>query len=454
MRFEPHDYQRDALAFMLEREAAALFADPGLGKTAVALGVVRALLFAELGRKVLIVAPLRVVISTWPAELAKWDQFTGLRLQVVHGPTKALDLSNDIFVVNPEGLTALFAQKSSRELDVLIVDESSKFKNFSAKRTRTLRRHLKQFRRRYIMSGTPSPNNLLDIFSQVFLLDRGAAWGKSKGAFKNRYFYPTDYMRRKWEPKPKTAEHVEAVLGPLALRLDADELLELPELVRNYVAVELPPGARKRYDQVENELFVELDNDDPFFAANAGVGYGYCRQVASGAIYRPDQSVETIHAAKLDAVVDLIDELQGKPVLVAFNYRHELAALRARLGSSTPAIAGGTSAAEGDALVQLWNRDELPILLVNPASVSHGLNLQYGSGRHIVWMTLTDNPENYEQLNKRILRQGVEGTVFAHHIIATETVDEVVLGTLGTKHQNQKGLLDALRDYRAAKGTT
>jgi SNF2 family DNA or RNA helicase len=459
VRFEPHDYQREALAFLLERESAGLLADPGLGKTAVALALARALLLSEQASKILIVAPLRVAVSVWPAEARKWEQFADLKLQVVHGKNKTPDLSNDLFVINPEGLPALFKQRDSRKLDVLVIDESSKFKNWTAKRTCMIKKRLGQFRRRYIMSGTPSPNSLIDLFAQVYLLDRGAAWGKASIAWRERYFYPTDHQRRKWEPKPETADHIESVLAPLALRLDSDELLDLPPMIVNRVNVELPPAARKTYDTMQNMLFAELDGGaDLKVASSAAVAYGMCRQIASGSFYRDDPDtpdaervVERVHDAKIDAVAEIVGELQGKPVLVAYNYRHELKALRKRFGAETPYLAGGVSAKLGAVIVQAWNADELPILLVNPASVSHGLNLQYGSGRHIIWLTLTDNPENYEQLNKRILRQGVVGSVFVHHIIAKDTVDDAILGALRSKHATQKRLLDALHEYRKGK---
>ena len=402
--------------------------------------------------KTLVVAPLRPMRSTWPEEIAKWDQTRHLTHQILHGSNKKIDPSKDVFLVNPEGLKLALDQFKKLKPRALIVDESSKFKNWMAKRTRLLRKHARHFDRVYVMTGTPAANSLLDLFAQIYLVDNGATFGKSIGRFKEQYFQPTDYMRYNWEIKPGAEELIYERAAPWVLRLDGEKLLDLPDLVLTDTFVDLPPKGRQHYDDMQKQLFAELDAEDSVTARNRGVSYGLCRQIAGGEVYvdsddLKEKKSQVVHSAKIEALKDLIDELGGKPVLVAYAYRHELARLRKELGDP-PYIGGGVSLAEGDRLVKQWNNDELPILLVHPASVSHGLNLQYGSGRHIIWYSLTDDPEAYEQTNKRIRRQGVTSRVYVYHLLARETVDHAIIARLRSKAKRQKSLLDALREYR------
>jgi len=455
MRFTPHDYQREAIEFLLKRRSAALFADPGLGKTAIALATIMSLRILEPGIKALVIAPMRPMRSTWPPEVLLWDQFEHLKVQVLHGKDKEIDLDNDIFVVNPEGIESALKQFKKIRPRVLFIDESSKFKNWTAKRTKILKRHARHFSRRYIMTGTPSPNSYLDLFSQIYLVDNGEAFGRSIVRFREKYFHPTDWNRYNWEINDGAEKLIQEQIAPYCLRLDGDKLLELPDLIITDTIVDLPPTARAHYAKLEKDLFAELDTGASISASSAAVGYGYCRQVASGEAYvdgddPSNKESHVIHTAKIDALTDLIDELGGKPVLVVYAYRHELARLQKALGNP-PYIGGGVSSAKGDELVRRWNNDELPILLVHPASVSHGLNLQYGSGRHIIWYSLTDDPEAYEQTNKRIMRQGVSSRVYVYHLLARSTVDQAIISRLHSKSKKQGALLDALREYREGK---
>jgi len=455
MRFEPHAYQLEAIEFFLSRKSGALFADPGLGKTAIALATIMSLRIMQPSIKTLVIAPLRPMRSTWPPEIKQWDQFHGLRCQVLHGKEKTLDPTTDVFIVNPEGIERALEQFKKIRPRALFVDESSKFKNWTAKRTKILRKHARHFDRRYIMTGTPAPNSLLDLFSQIYLVDNGETFGKSIVRFKEQYFHATDYMRYNWEINDGAAELIEDRTAPHCLRLDGEKLLELPDLVTTDTMVDLPLKARITYDKAQKELFAELDGGAVVAPESAGVAYGVCRQIASGEVYVeteddfPFKHSQDIHAAKLEALTDLTAEIGGKPVLVVYNYRHELKRLQKALDA--PYIGGGVSSAEGDRLVKRWNNDELPILLVHPASVSHGLNLQYGSGRHIIWYTLTDDPEAYEQTNKRIRRQGVSSRVYVYHLIARDTVDHAIIGRLRNKSKRQASLLDALHNYREEK---
>jgi len=451
VRFKPHNYQREAIEFLVARRSAVLFADPGLGKTAIALATIMSLRIMHPGIKTLVIAPLRPMRSTWPPEIDQWDQFCGLKCQVLHGKDKELDLEKDVFIVNPEGIERALEQFKKVRPRALFVDESSKFKNWTAKRTKILRRHARHFDRRYIMTGTPAPNSLLNLFSQIYLVDNGETFGKSIVRFKETYFHPTDYMRYNWEINPGAAELIEERTAPWCLRLDGEKLLELPDMVVSDVYIDLPPTARAVYTKAEKDLFAELDSGAVISAGSSAAGYGICRQIAGGEAYLEADGNEkhshVVHSAKIDALRDLIDELGGKPTLVVYNYRHELARLGGVLGNP-PYIGGGVSTSAGDRLVKQWNNDELPILLVHPASVSHGLNLQYGSGRHIIWYSLTDDPEAYEQTNKRIRRQGVSSRVYVYHLLARDTVDHAIIARLRSKSKRQGALLDALHKYR------
>lgn len=450
--FKPHPYQREAIKFLITRKSGALFADPGLGKTVIALACIKVLKILEPDLKTLIIAPLRPMRSTWPPEIELWDQFRGLKCQILHGKNKTVDLSNDVFLVNPEGIEKALEQFKKIRPRMLIVDESSKFKNWMAKRTKLLKKHARHFDRRYIMTGTPAPNSYLDLFSQIFLVDNGETFGKSIVRFKQQYFHPTDYMQYNWALNPGAAQLIEERTAPFCLRLDGEKLLGLPDLVKTNIYVDLPPQALDTYSKLEKNLFAALDSKGHVIAADSSaIAYGMCRQVASGEVYLESEDKkkpsQVVHRAKIDALKDLIDEIGGKPVLIAYAFKHELARLKKELGDP-PYIGGGVSAAKGDQLVKAWNNDELPILLVHPASVSHGLNLQHGSGRHIIWYSLTDDPEAYEQTNKRIRRQGVSSRVFVYHLLANGTIDQMILARLRQKSDQQGSLLDALLRYR------
>lgn len=452
---------------MLEREYAGIFADPGLGKTAIALSVIACLKIIEPDTKALIISPLRPMMSTWPQEIQQWDCLRHLRGQVLHGKNKAIDLENDVFFVNPEGLKAFFAQKDARKIKVLVVDESSKFKNWSAERVKLLNRYTKKFSRKYIMTGTPAPNGLLNLFAQIFLLDRGKIFGRAFGRFQSTFFESVDVVisrpgkkkktYKKWTPRDWAPDVINSMIAPFCLRLDGEKLLDLPDFVYRDIRVDIGGKAREQYDRMENDLFCSLDEGETLLAGSSAVAYGLLRQMTGGATYLEKneaddgRKVVKVHDEKISALEDLVSELGGKPVLIVYNYKHELDRIRERLGRDIPFIGGGVSAAEGDRLVAAWNADELPILCVHPVSVSHGLNMQRGSGRCIVWFSLTDDLEAYLQTNRRIRRQGVSSKVFIYHIIARGTIDEVIISRLGQKEKVQSSMLRALMDYRDQK---
>jgi SNF2 family DNA or RNA helicase len=460
LRFRPHNYQRQAIAWLLARKHGALFADPGLGKTAIALSVVNGLKILDPSNKVLIVAPLRPLLSTWPDELSKWAHTKGLRFQVLRGRSAGIDLSNDVFLANPENLDKFFAQKQCREIMTLIIDESSKFKNWSAKRTKLVKRNLKQFDRRYIMTGTPAPNSLLDLFAQIFLVDGGQCLGKAYTHFRAEFFRPTDPKGYTWKIRRFAAERIHKRIAPICLRLDGEKLLELPEFVYRDFEIALPKKEQAQYDEIEKDLFTLLDSGEPISAVSKAAAYNLCKQYTGGQIYIPDpdgcvkrvenRDVEKVHQLKLDCVESIVDELQGKPCMVVFGYRHEATALAQRF-RGLQRIDGTVSATKTKRIVDDWNADKISVLAVHPSAMSHGLNMQHGSGRHIIWFSLTDSLENYVQLNRRIRRQGVDSRVFVYRIIAKNTVDRAIALRLENKDQTQNAMLTAIEQYRREK---
>ena len=460
--FRPHDYQKTAIKFMVSRPVAGLFLDPGLGKTAISLAAFKVLRNKGAVRRMLVIAPLRPAYQVWPAEVEHWQDFNDLKVVVLHGPDKEAKLKQeaDIYVINPEGLRWLF-QKLPRasprdpwRFDMLVVDESTRFKHANTERFKTIKPYLNMFSRRYILTGSPAPNGLLDLFGQVYLLDLGNALGRFITNYRMRYFDQTGYGGYTWLPRPEADKEIYEKLKPLVLRMDGRELLDMPPLIGvtppNKVVVELPDKAMKTYRQMEDQLLASVEGE-MVVAANAAAATTKCRQIANGGMYHEDgESFTNLHDAKTEAVAEIIEELQGKPALVAYEYRHDLDRLRGALGLDTPYIGGGVSASRFREVEQQWNRGEIPVLLAQPQSVAHGLNLQ-GTGAAVIWHSLTWDLEVYEQFIRRIWRQGQKEKVIVHHVVAKDTVDLAVLRALASKDRTQRGLLDALRAHLKAR---
>lgn len=481
-----HDYQREAIDFVLSREGSAVFADPGLGKTAIALQCIAVHRLVH-GTPCAVVTPLRPLFSTWPQEIKGWSNFNHLSYQICHGKRKAIEPGKDLYLVNPEGLEAFCSQPAARKIGFLIVDESSKFKNNSAKRTKLLKQFVKHVPKRMIMTGTPAPNGLLDLFSQMFLVDLGATFGSSYTRFRSAFFTAADYNEWTWTPKPLAKETIERMTAPRCLRLDGEKLLSLPDFVYRDFHTSLAPIEKDVYDKIEKKLFAELETSGGKLSIVQGSDSAYikCRQIASGFLYRKtivdsegrtwtegepgwiEAEAAAIRSAqarmmkpaygritahlnrhKLELLRDLVDELQGKPVAVVYNFDEERSMVQDAFRTDW-VIGAGCTVERGAKIVERWNRDEIPVLLLHPASAAHGLNLQRGSGRHIIWFSLTDDLEAYSQLNRRIRRQGVTDRVFIYHLVCRGTVDEAIASRLGQKADLQTSLLAALEAYRA-----
>ncbi len=461
MKWSPHAYQKRAMKFMVERPAAGLFLDPGLGKTSITLGAFLLLRKAGLVKRMLVVAPLRVCHLVWPNEVKKWDEFADLKVIVLHGKdkNKLINEPADVHVINPEGLAWYFAHLKPAGQhfapEMLVVDESTMFKNTRSLRFKLLKAKLNLFKRRYILTGTPAPNGLMDLFGQIFLLDGGAALGTFITRFRERHFFKVGNWT--WVLQKGAEQAIYKAIQHLVLRLSAEDYLDLPPLIMNTVEVQLPPEARSLYRRLESDMLLELE-EGAVVARNAGALSTKCRQLAGGAVYTeqlpedyvpgvPQAEVRdwtVVHDEKLNALEELLEDLGGKPTLVAYEYDHERLRIEQhfkhteRLGLS-PAVDAKT--------VVRWNRGEIPWLLVQPQSVGHGLNLQ-GAGRVVIWFQMTWNLELYDQLIRRVWRQGQQHRVFVHHLVARGTVDEDVLMALKAKTRTQNDLLEALKKRR------
>jgi SNF2 family DNA or RNA helicase len=435
--WQPHDYQLRAVQWLLDRRHAGLFLDPGLGKTSTVLAAL-----TVLRKRALIIAPLRVCYSVWPREVEKWADFSHLSVAILHGTKKeaALARKADIDVINPEGLKWLLKRQHER-YDILVVDESTKFKHVHTQRFKLLKTVLPSFERRWILTGTPAPNGLMDLFGQAYLLDQGQRLGRFITHYRNAFFFEKKFpTHSEWLPLRGAGEAVFNQLSDVCLRMSAEDYLTLPECLYNDVRIDIP---MRDYEELRKEYVVQLERGE-ITAANAAAKLVKLRQMANGAVYDEHRRTHVVHEAKLDALEDLVEEQSGQPLLVAVAFQHDVEQIRGRLGA-VPYLGGGTSASASAKLVDQWNRGELPVLLAHPASVGHGVNLQAG-GRAVAWFGLDWNLELYEQFNRRIYRQGQSHGVVIHHLVATGTVDEQILAALQQKEQLQTRLLKFLKE--------
>lgn len=474
MKYTPHNYQKRAIKFVIERGAAGLFLDPGLGKTSITYASFRVLRRAQQVQNMLVVAPLRPATSTWPREAQKWDDFKDLNVHVLHGDHKQmlLEQPHDVSVVNPEGLEWLLgitdakgkywkgaAQKLGMKWDMLVVDESTRFKHPNTKRFKVLKNHLHKFDRRVILTGSPAPNGYADLFGQIYLLDMGRSLGEYITHFRNKYFFSTGFGGYTLIPKENTQEDIQERIKPLVLRMAAEDYLDMEPYVSNVIEVDLPEDARRTYYSMEKLLIAQV-KEGLVTAANVATSTQKCRQIANGGIYLDPEFDETterlkprkvsqIHDAKTEAVVELIEELSGQPALIAYEFKHDLERLQ-KVFPDAPYLGGGVNPKKSREIEDKWNAGLIPVLLAQPQSVAHGLNLQ-GVGAAVIWYGLTYNLEDYEQFIRRIWRQGQKARVVVHHIVARKTVDEAIMKGIGKKDRTQRALLAALKEHLAGK---
>lgn len=465
--WKPRPYQERAVKAMISNPAFGLLLDPGLGKTSITLAALKLLQRREVVRNALVIAPVRVAHAVWPGEAVKWKNFSEMTVSVLHGAKKAKLLAEpaDVYVVNPEGLQWLSATApKSWWPEMLVIDESTRFKHTRTQRFRTLRALLSRFDRRYILTGTPAPNGLLDLFGQIYVLDGGERLGKFITHYRQEYFMPVGYRGYQWVLQRGAEKRIYKQLKGITLRLDAEDYLKMPKRINTTIGVDLPTKAMAQYKVLEEEFVMAL-REGEVTAMNAGVRSGKCRQVAGGSVYLdPDPAIPTIgaagrstkrwakvHGAKLDALRDLIEELSGQPTIIAYEYGHERELIKAVVASVVasdavvPVVDGTSKPASIRKVEAAWNAGELPVIIGHPKSLAHGLNLQYG-GHSIIWYTPTWDLELYDQLNRRVWRPGQKRSVMIYHLVAKRTVDLLVMQALKRKDRSQRSLLDVLKE--------
>jgi len=433
-----------------------------MGKTAIALKTFMVLRSKGKVKSALVVAPLRPAFSVWSKEMPrsesnKWHEFRNLRVEMLHGPDKdaALEREADLYVINPEGLQWLVAARKrvKRRWDLLIVDESTKFKRSNTKRFKLLRQLLGTIPRRWILTGTPRPQGLEDLFGQIYILDEGKALGRYITHYRNYYFYPTGYGGYTYMPFDWAEDAIYEKLRPLVLRMASEDYQTLPPLIENEVWLELPDDVKPVYEQVEKDLFVDLDEGN-VVASTAGVASMKCRQIAAGGVFytesRQRERWEQLHLVKAEATLEILEELQGQPALIAYYFEHDLERLRKVLGKDVPHLGGGVSKQQAAMIENAWNAGDLPALMVQPGSAAHGLNLQE-TGRAIIWHSPTWDLEHYIQLIHRLWRKGQQHRVVNHRLIMSGTIEEAMYRGLGKKNRGQQSMFDALKDYRKSR---
>ncbi len=451
MEFRPHSYQRHCINKILETKKLGLFLDMGLGKTVTTLTAVKELKYNRFQVcKVLVIAPKKVAEGTWTKEAAKWDHTKMLRVSPVLGSQakriRALNTPADLYVINRENVCWLVDYyRNAWPFDMVVIDESSSFKSHSAKRFKALAGISSRISRMVELTGTPSPNGLADLWSQVYLLDGGERLGKRYSQFRERYFQPdkrgADGMVYSYEAKPGTEESILAKISDICISMKAEDYLELPDLTYHEIPVELDKKSWKAYQDLERKMILELPEDDELISVTSAAALSNkLLQLANGAVYDEDRQVHEVHDCKIEAFLELVESLQGKPVLVFYNYQHDRERILKALAKSGLRIRELKTTQDEDD----WNAGRIDILLTHPASSAYGLNLQQG-GNHVIWFGLTWNYELYTQANKRLHRQGQVNKVIIHHLVSTGTRDEDVMAALRRKDDVQNWVMESLK---------
>ena len=443
MQYKPHRYQEFAKEHIIKNPVAALFLDMGLGKTIITLSAIRELMYDRFEiQKVLVIAPLRVARDTWPAEIEKWDHLKGLTYSVAIGtPAEriaALRKNADITLVNRENISWLVNQsRMPFDYDMIVVDELSSFKNYQAKRFKSLMAVRSRAARIVGLTGTPSSNGLMDLFAEFKVLDGGQRLGWYITHYRNRYFLPDKRNAQvvfSYKLKPGAEEQIYQAISDITISMTARDYLDMPKCIHNQVKVRLSEGERALYDELKEQMVLSLGNRE-IDAKNAASLTNKLLQMANGAVYDEEHAVHRIHERKLDALEDLIEGANGKPVLVGFWFQHDLERIRQRF--EVRQLRTSQDIAD-------WNAGKIPVAVIHPASAGHGLNLQYG-GCTLIWFGLTWSLELYQQTNARLHRQGQTESVVIHHILTEGTMDELVLAALHRKDQTQTALIDAVK---------
>lgn len=442
MKYKPHNYQQFATDFILNQSICCLMLDMGLGKTVITLTALWQLALDSFDvSRVLVIAPKRVAEDTWPKELAKWEHLTGLTSSLVLGSAAerkaALQRKAFLYIINRENV-AWLVKNHYWDFDMVVIDELSSFKSNKAERFKAMKKVRPMITRIVGLTGTPAPNTLLDLWPQMYLMDMGQRLGRFVGGFRDRFFLPDKRNREiiySYKPREGAEDAIYALISDICISMKAADYLDMPERIDNRIEVSMSPKERKLYDDFQKDMVLSI-GDEELDAVNAAALSNKLLQMANGAVYGEDKKVIPIHDRKLDALEDLVEAANGKPLLVAYWYKHDLQRIKARFKNARCIDTAKD--------IDDWNAGKIPLALIHPASAGHGLNLQDG-GCTIVWFGLTWSLELYQQLNARLWRQGQKHTVVIHHIVTKGTHDEDVMRALENKDTRQSALIEAVR---------
>jgi SNF2 family DNA or RNA helicase len=441
-RSDLHAYQNRAVEFIKEKKRCALFLDMGMGKSVSTLTAITDLIDGFSARKVLVIAPLRVCNSVWAQERDKWSHLKDLRISVCTGSERkrisGLSIEADIYVINRENIAWLVKFLGKKwDFDTVVIDESSSFKSSSSQRFKALKKVIAETDHMILLTGTPSPNGLLDLWAQLYLVDFGQRLGRTMTSYKQRFFEP-DYMGYKFSPRDGSDKKIHALISDCVMHMSAEDYLSLPERIDIDEVVQMPAQVRKSYIELEKELLAQLPDGEEIEAINAAALANKLMQYSNGAVYTgQDKNWKPLHSAKLDALAEIIEENPQENILVAYNYKFDLERLLERFPEA--------EVLKNDQdVIDRWNKGQIKMLLAHPASAGHGLNIQSG-GSMIVWFGLNWSLELYQQFNARLHRQGQSKPVRIVHILSEDTIDQRVAGVLKQKSATQKDLLNALK---------
>lgn len=458
MRFAPHPYQTYCINRITNDTALGLYLDMGLGKTVITLSAIEDLEYNRLQvSRALVIAPKKVAEATWQKEAAKWDHLRHLRFSTMLGSEanriRALNTPADVWIINRENVPWLVDYtRNAWPFDMVVIDESSSFKNHKAKRFKALTWVRKYIRRLVELTGTPAPNGLLDLWAQVYLLDGGQRLGTRITQFRERYFDPDQRGRDmiySYKPKEGADNVIRQLIGDICVSMKAEDYITLPDCIYDDIPVVLDTKSKSAYRKLEQEMLLQV-NEATIDAGSAAVLTNKLLQLCNGAVYDDQRQAVEIHRCKIDAFLETIESLHGQPVLVFYNFQHDLERLEAALCGTGLRARRLTGPADETA----WNNREVDVLLAHPASCAYGLNLQQG-GNHVIWFGLNWSLELYQQANKRLHRQGQMAKVIVHHLVVQGGVDEDVIAALNDKCTTQDRLMLALkaRIEKAKAGT-
>ena len=447
MNFIPHEYQRYCINRILDTPMLGLFLDMGLGKTVITLTAINELIYNRFAvGKVLIIAPKKVAEATWSTEAAKWEHLKHLRFSLILGSEqkriRAVCASADVYVINRENVVWLVDYlRNNWWFDMVVIDESSSFKNHRAKRFKSLTWIQPHVARLIELTGTPAPNSLADLWAQLYLLDGGKRLGRNITAFRDSFFRANTHGGHftTYEETEGAAQEIQQRISDICISMKSEDYLQLPELVYDLVPVQLDPKAKKAYDEMEREMLLQID-EEVIDAGSAAALSNKLLQLCNGAVYSDADKWVQLHDCKLEAFMELIERLNGQPALVFYNFKHDRERLLKVLGKAKKRVRVLQKPEDADA----WNRRELDVLLAHPASCAYGLNLQQG-GNHVIWFGLNWSLELFLQANKRLHRQGQTSTVFVHELAVQDSRDTDVIAALQDKDATQDALIESLK---------